>query len=155
MKSHLTFFFPKFRTFPFASLTKITTSLPLSQKSPRRCRRLTVAVVSPLPPWLEVPPSPLSPKFTTPIALPLLTDVAIALMSPRRCRRLSAAIVGLSSTFEARVRSTSERLCLLASHRVRRPYPWFWNCILDCRCPHSRWPATALFHRALILVPKH
>ncbi|QCD99798.1 hypothetical protein DEO72_LG7g1084 [Vigna unguiculata] len=124
MKSHLTFFFPKFRNhspLSATSLTEITAPLPLSQKSPRWFRRLVVAVVSPLQPWVGVPPSPLSPKFTTPISLPLLTNVAIALPSPRRCRRLSAAIVGLSSTFEARLRSTSERLCLLTDHRVRRP----------------------------------
>ena len=119
--------FPQIQKFPprlsyrnhhaAAALTEIAIAFPL----PRRCRRLVVAVVSPLPLWIGVPLSPRSPKFTTPIAMPLLTDVAIALLSPRCCRRLSATIVGLSSTFEARLGSTSERLCLLAGHRVRRP----------------------------------
>jgi len=92
MKSHLTFFFPKFRNFLVASLTEITTPLPLSQKSPLLCHYLAGVIVSLLPPWVGVPPSPLSPKFTTPIALPLLTDVAIALSSPSHCRRLAAAV---------------------------------------------------------------
>ncbi|QCD82858.1 hypothetical protein DEO72_LG2g3199 [Vigna unguiculata] len=107
---------PKFTT-PLPLLTDVAIALPL----PRRCCRLAAVVASPLPPWVGVPPSPLSPKFTTPIALPLLTDVAITLLSPRRCCRLSAAIMGLSSTFEDRMGSTSKRLCLLTGHRVRRP----------------------------------
>ncbi|QCD82364.1 hypothetical protein DEO72_LG2g2700 [Vigna unguiculata] len=93
MKSHLTFFFPKLRNFPqnhhaTAALIDIAIALPL----PRRCRRLAAVVPSPLPQWVGVPPSPLSPKFTKPIALSLLTGVAIALPSPRRCRRIAVVV---------------------------------------------------------------
>ena len=93
MKSHLTFFFPKLRNFPqnhhaTAALIDIAIALPL----PRRCRRLAGVVPSPLPQWVGVPPSPLSPKFTKPIALSLLTGVAIALPSPRRCRRIAVVV---------------------------------------------------------------
>ncbi|QCD82629.1 hypothetical protein DEO72_LG2g2969 [Vigna unguiculata] len=61
------------------------------------------------------------------------------LLSPLRCRRLSAATVGLSSTFQDRLGSTSERLCILVGHRIAGAVT----------SPPS--PATALFdpHRPL------
>jgi len=92
MKSHLTFFFPKFRNFPLASLTEITTPLPLSQKSPLLFHYLAGVVASSLPSSLRCHCGSEFHCHLAPPNSPRQLRCRCSPTSPLRCCHLAAAV---------------------------------------------------------------